>query len=273
VPGAVVDTTAVDAFAAPRDPTAVIGRRIAAWLVDAVIVFAIAGTMYASSAVRYENEIGVDDPCTALEQRGIDTGSCVYVGDEVYVTSAGDAAAATAVTWGYAAAVFVVLQGLAGVTPGKLVTGLRVVDEAGRRPGLGKAAVRTVLWVVDGAPWIFPLVGFITGLTTTGHRRIGDMAAKTYVVARADAGAPIALPGTEAPAVFTSPYGSPVPTGAGPPAAGEPEIGEPAVLERPRPAAAQPVWDDRWGAWVTWDEPSARWLRWDAAASRWVPMQ
>src|SRR3546814_1986520 len=72
----------------------------------------------------------------------------------------------------------VVLQGLTGWTIGKLITGLRVVGEDGRAPGLGKALLRWVLWVLDGFPYVLPLVGGIVALTTVGHRRVGDMAAK-----------------------------------------------------------------------------------------------
>ena len=55
--------------------------------------------------------------------------------------------------------------------------------------------LRTVLWVVDAPPYCVPLVGFITGVTTVGHRRVGDMVAKTYVVGRRDAGEPVVVPG------------------------------------------------------------------------------
>jgi uncharacterized RDD family membrane protein YckC len=262
----VVDTRVVEPVGAPRDPTAVIGRRILAWLIDALIVAAIFVSLFAVGAVRYANEAGVADPCGALERAGVDTASCVYVNDDVYVASASEAARASVVGWGYVAVVFVVVQGLAGVTPGKLLTGLRVVDEQGGRPGLGRAAVRTVMWVVDGAPWVFPLVGFTTGLTTTGHRRVGDMTAKTYVVRRGDAGAPIVVPGSD-PAAYTSPYGKPALGASGPPVAQDAIVLEP-VAQQP-----QPVWDERWATWLVWDEPGSQWLRWDDARSTWVPMR
>jgi uncharacterized RDD family membrane protein YckC len=46
---------------------------------------------------------------------------------------------------------YVLLEGYLGQTVGKMVTGIKVVTEAtGERPGLAKAAIRTVLRLIDG---------------------------------------------------------------------------------------------------------------------------
>jgi uncharacterized RDD family membrane protein YckC len=76
---------------------------------------------------------------------------------------------------------YVLMEGLFGQTVGKLVCDIRVVDEeTGRLPGLGKAAVRTVLRLVDG---LFNyLVAFVVVLASGHRRRLGDMAARTLVV-------------------------------------------------------------------------------------------
>ena len=42
--------------------------------------------------------------------------------------------------------------------------------EAFETAGFVPNLVRWLLWIVDSAPWCLPLVGFITGLTTVGHR-------------------------------------------------------------------------------------------------------
>ena len=76
---------------------------------------------------------------------------------------------------------YLLMEGYHGRTVGKMVTGIRVVSEAtGRPPGLGGAAIRTVLRIVDGL--ISYLVGFIIVLSSSKRRRLGDMAAKTLVV-------------------------------------------------------------------------------------------
>jgi uncharacterized RDD family membrane protein YckC len=257
----------VEPVGEPRDPTAVIGRRILAWVIDAVIVTAIFVGLYSAVAERYLNEVDAEDPCAELERAGVDTGSCLFVNDDVFVTTGSEALIVTVVGWGYVALVFVVVQGLTGATPGKLLTGVRVVDEQGLHPGLGKASVRTVMWLVDAAPWIVPLVGFITGVTTVGHRRVGDMAAKTYVVGKADTGAPVLIPGAAAPAPAW-PYGSSELSISGPPPMSGSSGAEPPIELQP-----EPIWDERWATWVLWDEPRGQWLRWDAARSTWIPMQ
>lgn len=76
---------------------------------------------------------------------------------------------------------YVLLEGFLGRTVGKMVTGIKVVDEAtGGLPGPGKAAVRTVLRIVDG--FFAYLLGFIVVLASQRRRRLGDMLAKTLVV-------------------------------------------------------------------------------------------
>jgi uncharacterized RDD family membrane protein YckC len=81
----------------------------------------------------------------------------------------------------FALVYYVVLEGLLGRTVGKMVTGVRVVNEAtGYPPGIGKATVRTVLRLIDG---LFGyLIGFIIVLGSSRRRRLGDMAAGTLVV-------------------------------------------------------------------------------------------
>ncbi|GLY97491.1 hypothetical protein Acsp02_47450 [Actinoplanes sp. NBRC 103695] len=76
---------------------------------------------------------------------------------------------------------YVVLEGFTGRTVGKLITGIRVVDDrTGHAPGLVSGIVRTLLRLVDG------LFGYILGLiivvNSDRRRRLGDMAAKTLVV-------------------------------------------------------------------------------------------
>ena len=62
----------------------------------------------------------------------------------------------------------------------------------GQECGFGRAVVRWLLLVVD-AFFCF-LVGLITALSTTGHQRVGDLVAKTYVVSARDLGAPPVAP-------------------------------------------------------------------------------
>ena len=81
-------------------------------------------------------------------------------------------------------------------TIGKRVLGIRVVSADGSKPTPGAILIRTVLRIVDAFP-AFYLVGFISMYATGSRRqRVGDIAAKTRVVA---ADAPIDEPPSAPP--------------------------------------------------------------------------
>jgi uncharacterized RDD family membrane protein YckC len=219
-------------YQVPRDPTAVMGRRTAAFVIDSLVII-VPTALVASAEFEYierENSpVALGDFCDQyLEQND---GFCFHVGDRAYFSDAGGSPAASLTALGLSILLLVVLQGLRGITPGKALFGIRTVREDGQSPGIGKALVRWLLWIVDGAPWCLPLVGLITGLTTKGHRRVGDMAAKTFVVGRGDAGEPVTVPGLDTdagggypPRGGFGPGGYPPPGGAPgyPPPAGAP---------------------------------------------------
>lgn len=233
--------------AASPDPTAVLGRRVTAAVIDAAVVL-VPGGAIASSQLEYitRDRVGrdFDDFCTTyIEQRG---GSCFQLGDRAYFNDDAPTPGSFAVV-GLAFLLFVVVQGLTGWTVGKLLTGIRTVKEDGSRPGFAKALLRWLLLAVDALPCI-PLVGGITALTTQGHRRVGDMAAKTFVVRSRAAGSPIVVPGLAAPAV--------APSAAGPAA----------------PTADAPRWDPQRGTYIQWDAAQGRWLQWDEATRTWSPV-
>jgi uncharacterized RDD family membrane protein YckC len=78
-------------------------------------------------------------------------------------------------------AYYTLLEGYLGQTLGKMLLGIKVVrEDNGGVPGLGAAAIRTVLRIIDGI--LFYLVAFISVLATQKNRRLGDMAANTLVV-------------------------------------------------------------------------------------------
>ncbi len=78
-------------------------------------------------------------------------------------------------------AYFILMEGYMGQTVGKMIAGVKVVREgSGEAPGLGKAAIRTVLRIIDGL--FLYLVAFITVLVSGKNQRFGDMAAGTLVV-------------------------------------------------------------------------------------------
>jgi uncharacterized RDD family membrane protein YckC len=118
--------------------------------------------------------------------------------------------------------IFWVMQGLTGKTPGKALLGIKVVNAEGRPPGILRAALRSILWIVDDFPYIVPcLAGFIVALNSQRNQRVGDMAAGTFVI-RSDAAM---APGQVGAGQFAPPTGpgTPPPPGvSAPPPTGPP---------------------------------------------------
>jgi uncharacterized RDD family membrane protein YckC len=74
---------------------------------------------------------------------------------------------------------FEVLGG--GRTPGKRLTGLRVVRSGGRPITLVRSALRNVLRIVDILPALYA-IGMTSIFVTRRNQRLGDLAAGTHVV-------------------------------------------------------------------------------------------
>lgn len=77
---------------------------------------------------------------------------------------------------------YVFAEAYTGMTVGKRIVGIRVVDEDGTDIGFGAAVVRNVLRLVDGL--FFYLVGAIVASSSPRGQRLGDRAAHTVVVRR-----------------------------------------------------------------------------------------
>lgn len=77
-------------------------------------------------------------------------------------------------------AYFTLFEWRSGATPGKKALDIEVRSEAGGRPSLGQAVVRTVFRVIDGLG--FYLIGAVAVWSTTERQRLGDRVAGTIVV-------------------------------------------------------------------------------------------
>lgn len=276
------------------DPTAVMGKRIGAYVIDALIGTIVFVIIFLGFADRIETGV---DLCGLADDGTL----CFFAGDTMYIAEGGNAAAIFALsvgTW-----VFIMgtlIQGLTGGTPGKLMVGLRVVDqETGQQASFGKCAGRSVMWIVDGQPFGVPLVGLITGAASKGHRRVGDMVAKTLVVDKNSVGHPPTVPGlTIAPGSYTpAPPGGftppppggftpppppvadtsfPIPPPADAPVSSPPS--EPAAPAAPSTPAVShdgvsgPKWDPDRNAYIQWDPQLNQWMTWDDSAEEWRPL-
>jgi uncharacterized RDD family membrane protein YckC len=270
----------VTTYQTMADPTAVMGRRIGAYIVDAIVSIAIIIAIFAAT-IDTESTGGFnpcpDDFDSSSEQDFQFCDLTAPNGDTYFVWWDGDDGTAfkvadTYVLWavylGFSFLVAVVWQGLSGMTVGKALFGIRTVNEAGQAPGIGKAIVRWVLLIVDGIGCCVPLVGPIVAFTSKGHRRVGDMAAKTFVVDKNAMGTPLNIPGvTATPAYGVPSYGAPQ-AGWGT----TPPMTPPSSPVAAPPTAGEPQWDPARNAYIQWDAAQQKWLQFDDATQQWRPI-
>ncbi len=177
------------------DPTKALWRRIFAYVIDAsvgwLIVVGVAtalGNIDTMDARRCPDDLDDERVCLDLTSgTGDDDDQQILLID----TDAVLIAAGAGLAWVLLNSVLV--QGATGATVGKFITGARVVRPDGRPPGPWKALGRTLMLVIDTITLILPL-GLWVAMFSRGHRRLGDMAAGTYVVKAQYAGRPVVLP-------------------------------------------------------------------------------
>src|SRR5215468_1016709 len=87
------------------------------------------------------------------------------------------------ITLAVAVLYFPVGEAFWGRTLGKLLTGLVIIDRDGRPPGIGKALLRTLLRLIEVNPFLLGgIPAGITVIASQNRQRLGDMAARTFVV-------------------------------------------------------------------------------------------
>jgi uncharacterized RDD family membrane protein YckC len=211
-----------------QKPTQVIGRRVAAFVIDWIVW----GAIIAIAWYALTKDVG--------------SGSCVGGGITINgkchgFTSSGNRTAWIAISAIVTIALFVAMQGLTGKTPGKAMLGIKVVNRDGERPGIGRTIVRELMWIVD-----FWIVALIAALASQNNQRLGDMVAGTYVVDRNFAGA-IAGGGGQQAFAAPPPAGAPV-SAPPPPAQAQQQGAQPANwYPDPHGQARLRYWDgQRW---------------------------
>jgi uncharacterized RDD family membrane protein YckC len=288
------------------DPTKVVARRVVAAIIDALLVVVPAILIYTAS-LEYTTSTTLEDTELTGEQfcsqyldvhpDGVCTADLVDVApfDAVYYSNSSNVGS-TGFYWISNFLILVVLQGFTGWSPGKLILGIRVIREDGGKPGFVKALTRWVMWIADGFPYVIPgLTGFIVASSTPGHRRIGDLVARTFVVKRAFAGTPMRIEdggrlvvGAEGPTAvepaWATPPGAPDgwgaavdPNAAGwaspaPPAGTTPPPTAPPVAapQASAPSTEGPQWDEARGTYIQWDPAQQAWMQWDEGFKAWT---
>ncbi len=227
------------------DPTAVIGKRVVATIVD-LLIDVVIGFLPFWMILTSMHTVHVADSSNYCGFHSTTGRLCFPLDGTTALVASLPAAwwtALSAAKW----IVFAWVEGRYGWTPGKLAVGVRVVrDTTGGPCGFGRAIIRSLLWIVDGL--FFGLIAFVTANGSRGHRRLGDRAAGTLVVDRAAFG------------VVPDPR----------------IVQEPAMLPAMVPASPlpldQPVWDAARGAYIQYDSAQSAWLEFDDQAQRWKPI-
>ena len=174
----------------------VTGRRIGAAFIDLFVFAALCLGLFFLMAQSTDGSVVLAS-----------TNIHIQLGDRTWYVEGGDAGRVYLVELAGALVYFGLLPGLTGWTPGKLLTGLRVVRADRRRAGVWRNLIRPFAWIADGFPYLLPgLVGFILILATREHRRVADFVAGTYVVDRREAGSTAPAP---APDWYPDPSGAP----------------------------------------------------------------
>lgn len=288
-----------------NDPTRVLARRTLAWILDvllfdaafltAIVVFGqrFTGTAIAAEPAGFRFESGDATLWFPKDVPGLGDSVLVVPGDKFWL--------AVALFWIVLLVDWVLVQGLSGLTFGKALTGVRCVTRTRHKPGIGRALVRTLLWVIDLIQIVLPL-GFILATFTKGHRRVGDMAARTFVVDRrfaarlredddegqseripaeevlvdglprtGDLGEPFAdLAGDDGdPSVFAPAGGAAAAASAAGETGPQGVSSEPAIVSRPTPATAGPRVPERTTDPV-WNDDIGTYIRWEPSVERWI---
>lgn len=269
------------------NPTAVTGRRIGAWVIDLLIYLALAFLVSQALGIKSETRsLSSGDAATVYcdeWKASHSNGVCLPSGSNTDGTAFTiENSARSGVFFVLHLLTYAVIQGVLGGSLGKLAVGLRVVDSQGKQAGVGKSLLRTVLWIVDAITCGLPILGGILMLSTKDHRRIGDMAAGTYVVDKGDVG----RPPTSAPS-YGQGYG--VGQGGWAPAVGSPTAWDqtpgsagswsPSTPSVASPAGASstvtgdgPQWDSARNAYIQYDRELSAWLQWNDSAGQWRPI-
>jgi len=193
-----------------------------AWLVDAGLgtlwIGLFIGATFTSTA--FPTDIDAENACTRINDLSNDW--CIQFGSDVLVGRGGETAGVFAIWIGWVVMTTMIIPGLTGWSPGKLVFGLRVVNHDTFNPaGIGANIGRGLMWCFDAFPFFAPVFGLLLISTTKGHRRLGDRVARTIVIEANEVGRPVMLTGVNKvsppPPLFAQPAPPPQPSTPPPP--------------------------------------------------------
>ncbi|WP_426572485.1 RDD family protein [Aquihabitans sp. McL0605] len=263
------------------DPTKIMGGRIGAYVVDTLIAAAVIAAFFFTfeahklDSFRLPTAEAARMECESIrgaasfqfdDDPRVDHPACLAIGDKVWLATRSQADAirrdVTLVAAGFSFLNWVLLPTLTGASLGKFLFGLRVVTSDGQTAGFGRQLGRWALLIVDAACCYLP--GLLTSFNTKGHRRVGDLAASTFVVHRSAAGRPLAIPG-----LLVVHGRDPMAAWSGAPQGQAGYAAQPAGA----PSAIDgPVFDPARNTYVRYDQVSGSWFQWDDRTASWVAL-
>ena len=217
------------------DPTAVMGRRIVAFLIDYAIAIALGLVLF--FVIAESADLGSSSAASSICEVVRDDSSsnfCLNVGSTVYVTESSDSLTIFGIVMAYWFFFTGLLPGVSGYSLGKAVMGLRVIRQSdGQFAGAGYSLVRWIIGIVE--LFFCFLIGLITAFASKGHRRLGDMAASTLVVDKSQVGIAPNVPGVTSPQAPAQDWSPP------PPAVPQPDGSWSTPAASPQPPAEPPA--------------------------------
>ncbi len=248
------------------DPTDVIGRRIIAAFLDAMLQLIVLGAALLLMGTSFADVTAVAG-AGATQYGALEAGQLLV-----------------AVVLGLLFNVVnrVIFTAVFGWTLGKLMVGLRCVNALGRPPGLVPALIRgLVMFVFEG---ILGLLGdailLMSVMATKGHRSLADLPAKTFVIDSSFEGRLVLL-GDRRAAVGPESVTREEAERLGYDVTGElPHEPPPGVAistageapEPPRGVEGTPSYDPSLRTYVIYDPQTRGWLKLRRTTNEWVPM-
>ena len=155
-PTAIAPTASVDRIVAGHR-VATLGDRLIALILDTILLLAVFAVVGMWAGTRWG---------------GITTSGFALAGTGALVTLSIMAVVGFIYYW--------LCEALVGVTLGKGIAGIKVINEQGTPSGLGASMIRNIMRIIDGL-FIY-LVGYLVAIFSRMRKRLGDHLARTYVV-------------------------------------------------------------------------------------------
>ena len=165
--------------AVPREACAGVGQRFVALIFDTMIIIFLMNLLINmgvdlvySMDIDVVSKLGIDQWLKKLPQEEFSYNEMKDMINLLFLSLVSN----SALIFTY----YFIFEAAVGATPGKLVTGLRVLKKDGGRCTIGASFVRNLLRFVDALPFLYLLGALFVSLTPY-KQRLGDLAAGTVV--------------------------------------------------------------------------------------------